>query len=284
MAPVSGQLATNHSTFAGGAGPALDTLAGNDRALSTQLDEAARSDRTGRTSPAPSSTAPRPDTNGLAPFTNTPPARKHSWSPCASASPNNNKSCRPTKPAVPAWPRCCGRWPTAVAHRWAAGRRSVVAEPGWWHVDGLFPGGDARFRYGADGQNGERDGSAAGITAPQRRPVLRTQRYPVGAGGGEHPAAINRALDLKGSPIRGPSVLGERDDGGVGSGSRATIRMRRTTQIATPPRNSSQGAFQFIEPTFRAYHEPGTSTNLARPSGPGRGVRQLRHGPVQRFS
>ena len=25
----------------------------------------------------------------------------------------------------------------------------------------------------------------------------------------------------------------------------------------------SQGAFQFIEPTFRAYHEPGTSTNSA---------------------
>ena len=30
-------------------------------------------------------------------------------------------------------------------------------------------------------------------------------------------------------------------------------------------RTPSQGAFQFIEPTFRAYHEPGTSTNLRDP-------------------
>ena len=76
MAPLSGQLATNYSTFAGGAGPALDTLAGNDRALSTQLDEAARSDRTGRTSSGTVVNGAAADTNGLAPFTNTPAGQK----------------------------------------------------------------------------------------------------------------------------------------------------------------------------------------------------------------
>ena len=76
MAPLSGQLATNYSTFAGGAGPALDTLAGNDRALSTQLDEAARTDRTGRTSSGTVVNGAAADTNGLAPFTNTPAGQK----------------------------------------------------------------------------------------------------------------------------------------------------------------------------------------------------------------
>ena len=76
MAPLSGQLATNYSTFAGGAGPALDTLAGNDRALSTQLDEAARADRTGRTSSGTVVNGAAADTNGLAPFTNTPAGQK----------------------------------------------------------------------------------------------------------------------------------------------------------------------------------------------------------------
>ena len=76
MAPLSGQLATNYSTFAGGAGPALDTLAGNDRALSTQLDDAARSDRTGRTSSGGVVNGAAADTNGLAPFTNTPAGQK----------------------------------------------------------------------------------------------------------------------------------------------------------------------------------------------------------------
>ncbi len=76
MAPLSGQLATNYSTFAGGAGPALDTLAGNDRALSTQLDEAARTDRTGRTSSGGVVNGAAADTNGLAPLTNTPAGQK----------------------------------------------------------------------------------------------------------------------------------------------------------------------------------------------------------------
>jgi len=76
MAPLSGQLATNYATFAGGAGPALDTLAGNDRALSTQLDEAARTDRTGRTSSGGVVNGAAADTNGLAPLTNTPAGQK----------------------------------------------------------------------------------------------------------------------------------------------------------------------------------------------------------------
>ena len=76
MAPLSGQLSTNYSTFAGGAGPTLNTLAGNDRALSTQLDEAARTDRTGRTSSGGVVNGAAADTNGLAPFTNTPAGQK----------------------------------------------------------------------------------------------------------------------------------------------------------------------------------------------------------------
>ncbi|MFB1298580.1 C40 family peptidase [Mycobacterium sp. pW049] len=76
MAPLSGQLATNYWTFAGGAGPALDTLAGNDQALSTQLNDAARSDRTGRTNSATAVNGAAADTHGLAPFTNTPAGQK----------------------------------------------------------------------------------------------------------------------------------------------------------------------------------------------------------------
>jgi cell wall-associated NlpC family hydrolase len=76
MAPLSGQLASNYATFAGGAAPALDTLAGNDRALSTQLDEAARSDRSGRASSGGVVNAASADTRGLAPFTNTPAGQK----------------------------------------------------------------------------------------------------------------------------------------------------------------------------------------------------------------
>ncbi|WP_233151360.1 C40 family peptidase [Mycobacterium lehmannii] len=76
MAPLSGQLATNYGTFAGGAGPALDSLAGNDRALSTQLDEAARSDRAGRSNSGGVVKGAAADTNGLAPLTNTPAGQK----------------------------------------------------------------------------------------------------------------------------------------------------------------------------------------------------------------
>jgi cell wall-associated NlpC family hydrolase len=76
MSPLSGQLATNYSTFAGGAGPALDTLAGNDRALGTRLEEAARSDRTGRTNSGTVVNSAATDTKGLAPFTNLPAGQK----------------------------------------------------------------------------------------------------------------------------------------------------------------------------------------------------------------
>ena len=76
MAPLSGQLATNYSTFAGGAGPALDNLAGKDQALSNQLGEAARTDRTGRSSSGGVVNGASADTHGLAPFTNTPAGQK----------------------------------------------------------------------------------------------------------------------------------------------------------------------------------------------------------------
>ena len=76
MAPLSGQFAASYSTFAGGAGPALDNLAGKDQALSTQLDEAARSDRTGRSSSGGVVNGASADTHGLAPFTGTPAGQK----------------------------------------------------------------------------------------------------------------------------------------------------------------------------------------------------------------
>ena len=46
---LSGQFSTGYGVFAGGAGPALDGLAGTDDRLSGQLREAAGSDRTGET-------------------------------------------------------------------------------------------------------------------------------------------------------------------------------------------------------------------------------------------
>ena len=223
MAPVSGQLATNYSTFAGGAGPALDTLAGNDRALSTQLDEAARSDRTGRTSSGTVVNGAAADTNGLAP----PPTPRRPESTPGRPAPAR----RPTTTSRAGLqnPQCPHGRDAAVdgLRRWRTGGRRVAVR--WWrsrdgwHVDGLFPGrGMPGFDMGQMAKMANVTGPQQGITAPQRRPVLRTQRYPVGAGAANIRAAINR-LSIRGITNRGPvSTGGERDDGGVGSGSRAT--------------------------------------------------------------
>ena len=92
MAPLSGQLATNSLHLRRRRGPGPGHLAGNDRALSTQLDEAARSDRTGRTSSGTVVNGAAADTNGLALFTNTPPARKHPGRPAPARRPTTSRA------------------------------------------------------------------------------------------------------------------------------------------------------------------------------------------------
>lgn len=73
-------------------------------------------------------------------------------------------------------------------------------------------------------------------------------------------AAIRRALDIKGirDPRararweRGMDLVAKRESGYNAS---ATNNWDSNARAGTP----SKGAWQFIEPTFRAYHEPGTS-------------------------
>jgi hypothetical protein len=73
---LSGQFATSYGVFAGGAGPALDNLAGTDQQLSNQLREAAGSDRGGRATSGAVVNGAAADTAGLAPFSNTPAGQK----------------------------------------------------------------------------------------------------------------------------------------------------------------------------------------------------------------
>ena len=73
---LSGQFATSYGVFAGGAGPALDNLAGTDQQLSNQLREAAGSDRGGRATSGAVVNGAAADTAGLAPFSSTPAGQK----------------------------------------------------------------------------------------------------------------------------------------------------------------------------------------------------------------
>jgi len=72
IAGLSGDFATNYGMFAGGAGPALDGLAGADDQLGGQLGEAAGSDRTGRSTSGSVVNGAAADNAGLAPWSNTP--------------------------------------------------------------------------------------------------------------------------------------------------------------------------------------------------------------------
>ena len=268
MAPLSGQLATNYSTFAGGAGPALDTLAGNDRALSTQLDEAARSDRTGRTSSGTVVNGAAADTNGLAPFTNTPAGQK--------------ALLVALRQRVAQQQQVVQAYKTRSA-RMAALMRSMA------YSGGAPVGGGTPFGGGGAGMGGMSMGSSRGggmpgfdmgqiakmanVTGPQRgsqrRSAARFSAHsdiPSTPGAANIRAAINRALDLKGitNPRarqyweNGMMVVSARESG---HNPNAQNNSDSNAAKGTP----SQGAFQFIEPTFRAYHEPGTSTNLRDP-------------------
>jgi peptidoglycan DL-endopeptidase CwlO len=71
-APLSGRFATDYGVFAAGTGPALDGLAGNDRRLSSQLDEAVGSDSGGRAASGSVIDGAAADTAALAPFSNIP--------------------------------------------------------------------------------------------------------------------------------------------------------------------------------------------------------------------
>jgi hypothetical protein len=73
---LSGDFATNYGAFAGGAGPALDELAGADDRLGNQLGDAATSDRTGRSASGSVVNGAAADTAGLGPWSNTPAGEK----------------------------------------------------------------------------------------------------------------------------------------------------------------------------------------------------------------
>ncbi|RZT07726.1 hypothetical protein EV589_5957 [Mycobacterium sp. BK558] len=267
MAPLSGQLATNYATFAGGAGPALDTLAGNDRALSTQLDEAARTDRTGRTSSGGVVNGAAADTNGLAPLTNTPAGQKALL--------------------VALRNRVAQQQQVVQAYKTRSARMASMLQS-MAYGGGAPVGGGSPFGGGGAGMGGMSMGSSRGGGMPgfdvgqiakmanvtgQRGPQRRTgarlaanSDIPSTPGAANIRAAINRALDLKGitNPRArhywetGMMVVSARESG---HNPNAQNNSDSNAAKGTP----SQGAFQFIEPTFRAYHEPGTSTNLRDP-------------------
>lgn len=84
-----------------------------------------------------------------------------------------------------------------------------------------------------------------------------------GSGRGAVLSAIRRALDIKGirNPVararweRGMDLVAKRESGyNAGATNGTDINAQRGT--------ASKGAFQFIGPTFAAYHEPGTSPNI----------------------
>ena len=268
MAPLSGQLATNYSTFAGGAGPALDTLAGNDRALSTRLDEAARTDRTGRTSSGTVVNGAAADTNGLAPLTNTPAGQKALL--------------------VALRNRVAQQQQVVQAYKTRSARMAAMLQS-MAYGGGAPVGGGSPFGGGGAGMGGMSMGSSRGggmpgfdvgqiakmanVTGQQRGTQRRSgarladnSDIPSTPGAANIRAAINRALDLKGitNPRArhywetGMMVVSARESG---HNPNAQNNSDSNAAKGTP----SQGAFQFIEPTFRAYHEPGTSTNLRDP-------------------
>jgi hypothetical protein len=121
----------------------------------------------------------------------------------------------------------------------------------------------------------------SGITIPQQIPHTLASPgagwgHPTGLGGsdaeylGKGPAAIraaiDKALDIKGitDPVAranwgaGMTTLTNRESGG-------NVDAQNNTDSNAAKGTPSQGAFQFIEPTFRAYHEPGTSSYLRDP-------------------
>lgn len=75
-------------------------------------------------------------------------------------------------------------------------------------------------------------------------------------------AAIRKALDIKGIHDPAARPLGTRD--GPGRPPRVQLQRKRDQQLGFQrgAGNPSKGAFQFIAPTFAAYHQPGTSRDI----------------------
>ena len=73
---LSGDFASHYAVFAGGAGAALDGLAGADNRLSDQLDDVADSDHSGRRASAAIINSAAADTAGLVPLSRTPAGEK----------------------------------------------------------------------------------------------------------------------------------------------------------------------------------------------------------------
>ena len=73
---LSGEFASDYTTFGGRAGLALDGLAGTDERLGDQLRDAAGADRSGRATSGAIVNAAAADTAALAPYTATPAGQK----------------------------------------------------------------------------------------------------------------------------------------------------------------------------------------------------------------
>ena len=272
MAPLSGQLGTNYSTFAGRAGPALDTVAGTDRTLSTQLEEAARSDRTGRTSSGGVVNGAAADTNGLAPFTNTPAGQR------ALLVALRNRVAQQQQ-VVQAYKTRDARMAAMLRSMAYGGRNGVgggsaspMGSGGGMGLamassrGGGFPSLNIPQLASATNLSGQPNSGRRALTDRYAGMRVRPSYIPAIPGAATIGAAINRALDIKG--ITNPRARRNWETGMMvvsaresGHNPNATNNWDSNAAKGTP----SQGAFQFIEPTFRAYHEPGTSPFLRDP-------------------
>jgi SLT domain-containing protein len=275
MAPLSGQFAANYSTFAGGAGPALDNLAGKDQALSTQLDEAARSDRTGRSSSGGVVNGASADTHGLAPFTGTPAGQK------ALLTALRNRVAQQQQ-VVQAYKQRSARMTAMLQSvRYGGGAGVGGGSPfsgagggglGLPQMGSSRGGGLPKFDIGQIAKMANLTGQVQSRPFSGRHSGIKVAASdtPLTPGAANMRAAINRALDIKGITDprarrnweTGMMVVSARESG---HNPAATNNWDSNAAKGTP----SAGAFQFIEPTFRSYHEPGTSPFLRDPVSQG---------------
>jgi hypothetical protein len=270
MSPLSGALATNYSTFAGGAGPALDTLAGNDRALGTRLEEAARSDRTGRTNSGTVVNSAATDTKGLAPFTNLPAGQKALLVALRSRVAQQQQVVQAYKA------RSAQMAALMQSMRYAGGAGVRGGAPVGGGGGMGIPMGSPRgagfpgLNFGQLAKTANLTGQLRGGRRPlgERYSGIRVQPsdIPTTPGAATIRAAINRALDIKGITDprarrnweTGMMVVSARESG---HNPNAKNNWDSNAAKGTP----SEGAFQFIAPTFKSYHEPGTSPLLRDP-------------------
>ena len=257
-AAMSGEFATSYGAFAGRAGPALDTLAGADRRLGAGLGEAASADRSGRTTSGAVVSGAAADTAALAPHTGTPAGQKALLSALRSRVAHQQQVVAVYK---------------ARDARMAALLRSMTYRAGGGGGIPFGGGGGGGMPFSGGMQSlpglGALPAATRGAGRTPRTTAAsgpRTASVPMTPGAATFRAAIAKALDLKG--ITDPRARAVWEAGMMTVVSResgfdpnAQNNSDSNARKGTP----SQGGFQFIAPTFAAYHEPGTSTNVRDP-------------------